>query len=263
MITIYKHEIEMNMKSLLIWFAGVGGMGFACILLYSNLQGEMGNMAESFASMGAFADAFGMSQLSIATLAGYYATEIGTIHGLGGAMFAAVISTSMLSKEEDGHTSEFLYSLPIARGKVVFTKWCTVVTNVALFNLLCVIAYVLGIIILQESIPAKQFILYHALQVMMQIEFAAICYAVSASKKKNQLGLGLGIVLLCYAFDLMTKVIPDLADWKIISPFSFANASAILSTGDIYVSAMVFGIVIQLMSMCLAFVVYIKRDLAV
>ena len=119
MVTIYKHEIRDYCKSLFIWALCVGGMGAMCILLFSGMQESMENMAENFASMGAFSDAFGMSQLSIATLKGFYATEIGTIHALGGAMFAAVVSANMLSKEEDGHTSEFLFSLPIARGKAV------------------------------------------------------------------------------------------------------------------------------------------------
>ena len=93
MLTIYKHEIKLYIKTLLIWFVCVGGMGFACILLFSSMQESMEGMAESFATMGAFSDAFGMSQLSIGTLIGFYATEIGTIHGLGGAMFAAIIAS--------------------------------------------------------------------------------------------------------------------------------------------------------------------------
>lgn len=262
MFTIYKHEMTSYLKSLIIWFICVGGMGFACILLFSSMQGNMESMAESFASMGAFSDAFGMSQLSIGTLIGYYATEIGTIHGLGGAMFAAIISTCMLSKEEDGHTSEFLFSMPIARGKVMVAKWCAVVTHIVVFNVICVGFYVLGFVILGEEIPAKEFILYHVMQIVMQIEVAAICYSMSAWMKKNKLGLGLGIVLLFYAYDMIARVIPDLSDYKIISPFSYANAADIFSTGEILGGAVLIGVIVLILSVGMAFVVYGKRDLA-
>ncbi|MGN0352448.1 MAG: ABC transporter permease subunit [Roseburia sp.] len=262
MFTIYKHEMTSYLKSLIIWFVCVGGMGFSCILLFSSMQGNMENMAESFASMGAFSDAFGMSQLSIGTLIGFYATEIGTIHGLGGTMFAAIISTCMLSKEEDGHTSEFLFSLPIARGKVIVAKWCAAVTHIMLFNVLCVGLYVLGFVILGEEIPAKEFILYHIMQVVLQIEVAALCYGMSAWMKKNKLGLGLGIVLLLYAYDMIARVIPDLSDYKIISPFSYANAADILSTGETSVAAVTIGVIVLVFSVGMAFVVYGKRDLA-
>lgn len=263
MVTIYKHEMKIYMKSLLIWFLCVGGMGFACILLFSNMQGSMESMADSFSSMGAFSDAFGMSQLSIAALAGFYSAEVGTIHSLGGAMFAAIISTNMLSKEEDGHTGEFLFSLPIARGRAVAAKWCAVVTHVLLFNMLCVGLYLCGIAILGEEMPMREFFLYHIMQFFMQLEIAAICYVISAFMKKNKLGLGLGIVLLLYAYDLIARVIPDLSDYKIISPFSYANAADILSTGEISVAAALIGTGVLIISMIVAHLVYVNRDLAV
>lgn len=262
MSTIFRHEMKEYKKSLLIWFACVGGLGLFCILLYSSMQESMENMAENFASMGAFSEAFGMDQLSIATLTGFYATEVGTIFGLGGAMFAAIIATTLLSKEEDGHTGEFLLSLPLSRGKIVIAKWCAAITNILLFNVLCIGMYLMGFLILGENIEMKKFFLYHGMQLFMQIEIAAICYAVSSFMKKNKLGLGLGIVLLLYAYDLIARVIPDLSDYKIISPYSYANAADIFSTGEIEIGATVLGAVILIVGMCTAYVVYSKRDMA-
>lgn len=262
MLTIYKHEMKTNFKSLLIWCLSVSAMGFICILLFSSVKDSMVGMAESFASMGAFSEAFGMTQLSIATLAGFYATEVGTIHSLGGAMFAAIISAGMLSKEEDGHTSEFLFSLPISRLKVIMSKWCSIVTNIVIFNVVSVSVYMLAIYILGEEMPMREFFLYHIMQIIMHVEIAAICYAVSAFMKKNKLGIGLGLVLLLYAYDLMARVVPDLSDYKFISPFSYANAADILSAGEISVTGFVIGVVLLIIGMCIAHVVYKKRDLA-
>ncbi len=262
MLTIFKHEIKLSVKSLIIWFVCVGGMGLACILLYSSMKGDMAAMAETFASMGAFADAFGMSQLSIATLIGFYATEVGTIHGLGGAMFAAIMSTCMLSKEEDAHTSEFLFSMPLSRTKVVFSKWCAILTNIFAFNILCVLLYIVGFVVQSEEIPVKEFALYHSMQIVLQVEIAAICYAISAFMKKNKFGLGLGIVLMLYVYDLMARVIPDLADYKFISPFSYANAADILSGAKFEWTAFILGIIILNGSIVLAFRCYVRRDLA-
>lgn len=261
MAVIYQHEMKLGLKSLAIWFACVAGMGLACILLYSGMQADMEKMAEGFASMGAFSEAFGMDQLSIATLTGFYATEVGTIHGLGGAMFAAVIASGMLSKEEDGHTGEFLFTLPLTREKIVSAKWLAVATDVVLFNVLCVAVYAAGFVVVGEEIPVREFLLYHAMQIVMQLELAAICYGISACMKKTKLGMGLGIVLLLYAYDLMARVIPDLSDYKLVSPFSYANASDILSTGEIAVPAFATGGVILILCLGMAFWVYGKRDL--
>lgn len=260
--TIYKHEMKSNFKNLLIWCLSVSTMGFICILLFTSVKESMAGMADSFASMGAFSDAFGMDKLSIATLVGFYATEVGTIHGLGGAMFAAIISAGILSKEEDGHTSEFLFSQPVSRGKVITAKLFSVVSNIVLFNVLAVVIYVLAIVILGEDMPMKEFFIFHMMQTIMQAEIGAVCFGISAFMKKNKLGIGLGLVLILYAYDLMARVVPDLSDYKVISPFSYANASDIFSGSELSKVALIIGAVILTIGVLMAYIVYQKRDLA-
>lgn len=262
MVTIYKHEMKVYGKSLLIWFACVGGMGLACILLFSGMRDSMKDMAENFASMGAFSDAFGMSRLSIATLAGFFAAEVGTIHALGGSLFAAVLGASVLSKEEEGHTGEFLFSLPVSRGRITAAKWCAVMTNVLLLNLFCMGLYLAGIVAMKEEFPMKEFFFWHIMQVFLQLELAAICFAVSAFMKRSKLGIGLGIVLFLYAYDLMARTVPNLSKYKAVSPFSYANAADILSAGEADTAAAVIGAAVLLVALGTACKVYAERDLA-
>ncbi len=262
MPTIFKHEMKLLYKTLLIWTLAVGGMCFVCILLFNSMKEEMSGMAESFSQMGAFADAFGMSQLSIATLEGFYSTEVGTVHSLGAAMFAAIISMIMLSKEEDGHTSEFLFTLPVSRAKVMTAKLLAVITNIIVFNAITVGAYTLGIVILGEDIDFQRFFLYHGMQFLMHLEIAGICFGLSAFMRKNKLGLGLGIVMIFYAYDLMARVIPDLSDYKLLSPYAYSNAADIFSTGEVAVSALVLGMIVMVVCVIAAYVRYGKRDLA-
>ena len=137
MFAIIKQEFRLNLKSLLIWSLTVGGLGLICVLMYTSMEGDVADMADTFSQMGAFSDAFGMSTLSIATVKGYFATEVGTVHGLGSAMFAAFFASCMLSKEEDGHTGEFLFSLPVSRAKVITAKGLTILTDLFLFTVIC------------------------------------------------------------------------------------------------------------------------------
>ena len=88
-MTLYRHEMKMNLKSLIIWTLCVGGMCFGCILLYTSLEDSLQEIADVYANMGAMSTALGMDKMSLATLTGFYATEIAMMHGLGGAMFAA------------------------------------------------------------------------------------------------------------------------------------------------------------------------------
>ena len=135
-------ELKLNLKTFLIWSLSVGLMGLVCILLYQSMEGDMKDMADMFSNMGAFSDAFGMSTLSIATIEGFFATEVGTVHGLGSGMFAAILAIDILSKEEDKHSGEFLFSLPISRSKVLAAKGGCVVILLTLFTVICALFYI-------------------------------------------------------------------------------------------------------------------------
>lgn len=258
---IYKHEIKQYWKTWLLWSVCVGGMGVACILLFSSLREEMEGMADSFADMGAFSAAFGMDRLSVATLKGFFAAEVGTIHELGGAMFAAVVSMNILSREEDGHTSEFLFSLPVSRGKVVLTKWGAVCTGLLLFQTLCAGFYGMGFVLLGEALPGKELLLYYIMQLLMGLELAGICFAASAFSRQNRLGAGLGLVLLFYALNLVGRVAPKMESLSALSPFSYANASEILGAGELAAGGILLGAGVLAVALWAAFVKYTRKDL--
>ncbi len=261
MKTIYKHEIKMNIKSLLIWSLRVGCMGLLCAVIYSSVESDITRIADSFSEMGAFSSALGIDKLSMATFIGYYSAEIGTIHCLGGAMFAAIIATGMLAKEEGGHTGEFLYTLPVSRFSATLCKWLAVVTDIVIFNIVCVAFYVAGFMIMREDIP-QVFWLYHIMQVYMHIVFGAICFCISAFCKKVSLGAGLGLVLVMYCFDLVARTSPDIKKYIFISPFAAANSSELLGGDGIYTRGVLCSGIIMIIGLATAFSVYTKRDLA-
>lgn len=261
MYALLKNECKSGFKSLMIWALSVGGLGFVCILLFQSMEDSMVGMAEQFASMGAFSEAFGMSTLSIATLKGYFATEIGTIHSLGSGMFAATLATVILSKEEDGHTAEFTFTLPLSRVKIITVKYLSVFVNLIVFTGICTLLYLTGFLVLVEE-PGSEFFLYMLMQFMMNVEVAAICFLISAMSKKNKLGLGISVALILYLYDLMARVVPSLKNAAFLSPFSYANATTIFSKSEIELIALVIGAVIIIGMTVVSGMIYARRDLA-
>jgi len=262
MSAIFKYEMKSGLKSLLIWALSVGGMGLICILLYAGMEDNIAEMAQSMADMGAFSDAFGMSSLSIATLMGYFATEIGTIHSLGSSMFAASIATVILSKEEENHTAEFTFTLPVSRQKTIAIKYLAVILQILAFNIICLAFYVVGFIALGETDICSEFYAFMALQLLMNIEISSICFMISATSKKNKLGLGISVALVFYVYDLMSRIIPDMKDIAFLSPFSYVNATNIFSGVETDVAALALGIAVIVSLIFCSGLIYTKRDLA-
>ncbi len=262
MKTIFIKELRLNFKNLLIWSLTVGGMGLVCILLYKSMEGEMAQMADAFSNMGAFSDAFGMSTLSIATLAGFFATEVGTVHGLGSAMFAAIVAIGILSKEEEGHSCEFLLSMPVSRKKVVTAKGLCVAVMLVAFTLVCGLLYVLGFVMLGEEMPMGEFVIFMLRQLLMNVEIAGICFGISALSGKNRMGTGIGIAMIFYVYDLMGRVIPDMKEFLFVGPFSYTNASEIFSGTKPEVAAFIVAAALIICGIACAYAVYDRRDLA-
>lgn len=262
MLALLKYELKTNFKPLLIWALSVSFIGAMCIFLYSGMKDDMSQIADSFSSMGAFSDALGMSQLSIGTITGYYATEIGTIHALGGTMFAALNCICILSKEEENHTGEFLFSFPISRGKIVSIKWITSMILIVLFNIICVTIYSFALFSQGEHISNNVFFKYHILQIIIQIEIGSICFLFSAIMKKSKWGIGIGLSLLLYSFDLISRINSDLNKIKFITPFSFGNASEIFIGVELYKTGLIFGIFLFIICSVSAYTIYVRRDLA-
>ncbi|MCR4947257.1 MAG: ABC transporter permease [Lachnospiraceae bacterium] len=262
MLTLLKHELKQEYKSLIIWSLSVGGIGLLCICLFTAMTDDMASLSESFSNMGAFSDAFGMSTLGIGTIAGFFATEVGTVHSLGSAMYAAITATLILSKEEDGHTGEFLYSLPVSRFKAVTAKLISLLITITMFTVITGILYAIGFCVIDEAPDTGLFVRFMLSQALMDVEIMLICTAFSAFQKKNMLGAGLGMSLVLYAFDLMGRVIPDLKDALFIGPFSYSNASEIFAEKDIAGSAYVFGIAVMVGAVILTYAKYMKKDLA-
>ena len=261
-MTLYKHEMKMNQKSLFLWTLCVGFTCFGCILLYTSLESSVKDMADSFSNMGSMSTALGMDKMSLATLRGYYATEIAMMHNLLGAMFAAILGTGLLSKEEAGHTSEFLHTFPIGRERIVFQKYLAFLSNILIFNLICAGMYLLGFLYMKEEISGKEMAFFHVATSLMQIEIGTVCFLISAFVKRNLLGAGLGISIMLFAADMMCRILPAIENLKYVTPFYYSNAADIFTDGKLNGTMVTIGAMITIVSFVAALLRYRSKDLA-
>ena len=261
-MVIIKHELKMNMKSLLIWSLSIGLFCFCFLLMYPSLQDTVTEMSEAYANMGGFSQAFGLDKLGMDTIMGFYSAEIGSIFCLGGGIFAAILGTEMLAKEEGGHTAEFLFTLPKSRSSIMIRKIVSMVLIILIFNGVCILCNSGAIFLIGENIDNKPFLLYHLAQIIMQMELAAICFMVSSFLKKASMGLGIGIVIILYASNMIAKIIPDMENIKYITPFYYSDSADIISSGKIDMTLIAIGMGITIMAIIIAICHYRRKDLA-
>ncbi|MDD4851092.1 MAG: ABC transporter permease subunit [Gemmiger sp.] len=240
-MTIYLHELKRGTKSFWIWALSVGALALVCLLQYPQMQSQADAASAIFADLGGFTAAFGMDVLGFGTAMGFYGVECGACLGLGGGLYAAFAGSALLAKEETGHTAEFLYTQPISRARILGQKFLALTTQIVAFNLVWVACALAGFFYVGENPAWKAFWLYQLAQLLMQLEIAGFCFAVSACLGRAALGGGIGVMALLYFLSMWGNISDDVAWVKYITPYWYADAARILPEAKLDLPLMALG----------------------
>ena len=260
-MTLTKHEFRLGWKALAIWTASIGFFIAICVFLYPEMEGEMASMSDLFASMGAFTAAFGMDRLNFGTLTGFYAIECGNILGIGGALFAAMLSSNLLCKEEKERTAEFLLTHPVTRCQVVAEKLGAMVLQTAVLNAAVFLMAIASVAAIGYEIPWKELGLLHLANFLVQLELEGICFGISAFLRRGGLGIGMGLTICLYFLNLMANLSQNAKFLKYITPFGYAEGADVLSDGCLNPRYLAVGAAFTALGILAAFWQYRRKDI--
>ena len=261
-MTIVKHEWRSNIKVMLIWIAVVGGCLFGLMLMVPSFESQMDEMSNMFTNMGSFTQAFGMDRIAFDSATAIYAVEGGIMMSLGGAIFAAMLGSGMLAKEEGAHTAEFLMTTPNSRIKIVVQKMIAMLIILLVFNIGCAFMGIVSFAVIGEAIPFKEMLLYHGIQTVMHIEVSMICFAISAYLKRNNAGLGIGIAALFYFMLIFINLNANMKFLKYITPFYYSDSTGIFTDCGLEAIPILIGVLLTLASATIAIAEYNRKDLS-
>ena len=260
-MTLLKHELKQESRTLAIWTASIGFLIAICLFLFPEMKGEMDNVSDMFASMGSFTAAFGMDRLNFGTLIGFYAVECGNILGLGGAFFAALIAVSVLAKEEKERTAEFLLAHPVSRVSVISSKLAALVIQIVLMNAVIFALSAACIAAIGEEPAWKEICLLHLAYFLLQLELAGICFGISAFLRRGSLGIGLGIAAMMYFLNIIANISEKAEFLKLITPFGYAEGADIVSNGSLDGKLVLTGMAFALIGVAAAYWWYSRKDI--
>ncbi len=261
-MTLLFHEIRKNRLSLLIWTVSISFMLSVCIVIFPEMSGQMGEMENMFAEMGAFTEAFGMDRINFGEFVGYFGIECGNVLGMGGAFFAAVAGIAALSSEESHNTAEFLLSHPISRQRVVLFKLLSVIAQIVILNVAVIGIVTLLTAVIIDNPPYKTMFLLFLAYFILQLQTAFICFGISAFIKSNAIGLGIGVGFVFYMTNILSNITKDLKFLKYITPFAYTDSADIITNGHLTYKYLAVGVVLAIIGIALAFVKYTKKDIA-
>ncbi|WP_461201206.1 ABC transporter permease [Anoxybacillus sp. TBDG-1] len=264
---MFKREWKRNAKSLVIWSAVLGSLVLLMLSIFPQFaeqQKEVTKLLESLPP--AMIKAFGMDQLSIGDLTGYYGVRVYMMTTLLGSVYATMLAANIVAKEENDKTIEFLLAKPITRREILTNKWLVVTANILTLNVISLLVSLIGFHMAKGyDVLLKAVYLLTMAAVFLHFTFAAMAFLLSAvmRKTRNASSFALGLVFVTYFMSMMSSISDDLSFLKYASPFKYVDAAPIihhLQLDALYVILMIGIISVSIVS---AYIIYQKKDIVV
>ncbi len=258
-------EFKRNFKSLILWTSIVAGMAALMLLLYPAFKDAFANI-EDFLSVypEEFLEVFGLGDggLDMSDFYGWFGVEGYLFVNLIGGSYAAILGGSILSKEEDDKTIEFLLSKPISRDKVLLGKAIIVAVNLLILNLMVGIVLLIAFTIFGDlNVPV--WLLFSFAPFILQIIFASLSFLISifVIKSRKVISISLGIVIGMYVIDLISKLTEEFEYLKYITPYEYINAVTIVKDEMIKPIYLLISVLMIGVSLTCAWYFYRKKDI--
>jgi ABC-2 type transport system permease protein len=263
---LFLKEIRRNAWSLLIWMIVITlfisvTMGIYPVFL-QNQSKVMGMLslipkeALQFKGISNFSDL--LSPL------GFYSVNNIIYMMVLGSIYAIVLSSSILLKEEYNKTAEYLLTRPLTRSEIFFSKLTVVFIYVFLLNLVTSLA---GFITLElvstAQFSARAFIILSLYTLLLNYLFAAIglFLSVLVRRAKPITTLCIALVLVLYFIFTISKITESAAKIGFLSPFKFASTDATNPEYTIDFWHLAYFIGISLLLTGISYGLYKKKDI--
>lgn len=265
-MVMYKREVFRNRKSTMLWTSILLLYNVSMLLLYPSMVGplkdSMNIMIASFPKE--MLSAFGLDKVSSTEILGFYNVYCYLLVTILGGIFAVIQGSSILSKEEDEKTIEFLLSKPVSRSSIITAKIFSVLTNLVILNLIIsIISFVTIELVNNDSYDRKALLLLFIAPILMQITFAAIGLLISIFIVKARINFptGVGIVLGCYFISIIASISIKADFLKYFTPFKYVDGADIIIKQSIELKYLVIMAVVTLACVVATYIIYNKKDI--
>ncbi len=259
-------ELKANSRSLLIWTLALAVLNFSLMALFPAFADGAEQMDEFMAMLPEeFARMFGLDRLNLAEPIGFYAIEAYFMVILFGGIFAAILGTTMLGKEEDEKTAEFLLAKPISRHYVVTGKVLATAIQLLVFNMVIGLVTLASFEIFAPDYSIGELLPLLVAPLVAQLALAALGLLLSVfiTRRKSALSVGIGFVLGFYFLHAVAAISDKLEFLKFATPFWYMDAAGIVEHGGIELWKVAVLAGVAALSVGATYLLYKKKDIKI
>ena len=260
-----KREFKVNLKSFIIWLSILIIMFLFIFLIYPYIitDDTMKSMDEL---MKVFPEdvlkAFNMDMSSISTAYGWLKSEGFMFILLVVGFYSSYLGGSILLKEENDKTIEYLSSLPIKRSRIVTNK---IIVGITYIILMVLILGVFNYIALKLScdFEEKQYLLLSITPLFIGLPLFGINLFISTfmHKTKAVVGISLGMVFIFYLLNVLSEISSNVEVLKYFSIYTLADVRNVITDITINPIYVLVSFSITIVFIISSYIVYNKKEL--
>ena len=260
-----KRELKINLKSFLIWTSVLILLFLVVFLVYpSIIESDNIKMMDEYVKMfpEEMLKAFNMDISSISTAFGWLKTEGFIMVLLITGVYASILGSNIVLKEESDKTIEYLNTLPISRRSILLQKIiCAIIYIVAMVLIIGIFNYI-GLEI-SEDFDRKQYILLSITPLFSALPLFAINIFISTftHKTKKTFGISLGIAIGSYILQTLSEMNEVTEFFKYFTVYTLADIRNVIINTSINPIMIILSIVITLIFLVGTFIRYEKKEL--
>jgi ABC-2 type transport system permease protein len=262
---IFRNELRRHRTSFIVWGIVLPLLTLFRMAEYPSFADQYQNADEA---LGQFSEteieAFGLADVPITEVLGYYGGRIYSLVLLLGGVYIIMLAATILSKEEDDKTVEFLLAKPVTRGAILGGKFLCVafyatamtvwlaLTNLAMFEAFK-----------EESYSYGVFALFTAGTLLVFLAFAVVGFLLSVFvvRARSVYPITIGLVLAAYFVLLIANSSEGGAWLRYLSFFSYVEADDLIRDEAIGVNYLVLFAVVVLGGLGLSYWAYRRKDI--
>ena len=260
-MNIIFRELRANLKPFIIWMASLSVMFLAVSTEFSAFR-DNPEILDALEGFGGFYDALGITMDNIITPEGFVSMMSVYLY-VPIAIYAALLGSSIISKEERDKTAEYLFTLPIKREAVLRSKIIAGFMYVLFFVIVVITGVIIAFYRFGLSDSFYNFMVYLGIGlIFIGLIFMSIgmFFASYLKQYKRSGAITLAITISTYMLNMVVRIVDELDFLKYFIPYEYFEVQEMLN-GNIEFIYVLLSLIIISVSIIGVFVFYKKRDL--
>jgi ABC-2 type transport system permease protein len=263
---LFAREMRRNALSLIIWTTILTVLIAVTMSVYPVFLGNQSKImgmlniipkeALEFKGISNFGD--------LLSVMGFYAVNNIIYMLVLGSVYAIVLSSNILLKEEYNKTAEYLLTRPLTRSEIFLSKLAVISINVFILNLVTsLVGFIFIELVRKGSFSANAFLILSLYTLLLNILFAAAGLFLSTIVKRPKpiTTFCIGLVIILYFVFTLSKITGSVAKIGYLTPFKYVDTNVLDPAYKLDPVSLIYFIGISLLLLVASYRLYLRKDI--